>query len=77
MESQDLAKIQRWLREKHEIHIQIDRVYACYQFNVVQYDPEEDANKFIFEGVGVRDLKTYEEALTEGIKLALKHLRSG
>jgi len=68
------AELQQWLRENHEIHIQIDRVFKCYQFDVVKYDEFEDSNELIFNGIGVWDLVRYEDALEEGLMKALESL---
>lgn len=64
--------LQKWLRDIHNIHIQIDRVFNCYQFDVLKYDKYEDRNEVMFNGIGVRDFTTYEEALEQALQEALK-----
>ena len=66
------SELQKWLRDKHEIHINIGRSFKCYNVDfIIKYDKEED-NNIVLERDLFTDYNTYEEALEEGLIKALK-----
>jgi len=60
-----LCELQKWIREVHEIHINIDRSYER-GFYLYEYFIDKNYQEFGF--------KTYEEALEEGLLTALNLL---
>ena len=63
-----LYEAQKWLREKKLLHIVIDKLlYGAYEFSVV------DILNYSEEKNGTAN--SYEEALLEGIKEAIKILK--
>lgn len=63
-----LYEAQKWLREKKLLHIVIDKLlYGAYEFSVV------DILNYSEEKNGTAN--SYEEALSEGIKEAVKILK--
>ncbi len=68
------SELQKWLRDKHEIHINIGRSFKCYNVDfIIKYDKEED-NNIVLERDLFTDYNTYEEALEEGLIKALKYI---
>lgn len=65
------ALAQKWLREKHNIHVQIDFSYSS-PFDVIWY-----ANIYIlktqevYQAENGKEYGTYEEALEEGLRVGL------
>lgn len=61
--------LQKWLREKHKLHIDVsylDDVYCFYyKITEIKTNTESDVSK---------GFKTYEEALEEGLKEALNKI---
>ena len=68
---------QKWLREEKDIHLAVyygkgretNRVWVC---NLVM---ENKVRQLTYEGVLVKTFSSYEEALSEGIKEAIKILK--
>lgn len=59
------ALLQKWLREKHNIHIQIDwEDWGCWEAFIV-------LNNFFRSGIENNGKQTYEEALEAGLYEAL------
>jgi len=67
--------LQRWLREKHDTHIELvlwnNNSWSCQVVNDV-FAYEEDGSEY--EAYGC---KSYEEALEEGLQAALKLIQNG
>lgn len=72
-----LWEAQKWLREVKDIHLAVyygkgretNRVWVC---NLVM---ENKVRQLTYEGVLVKTFSSYEEALSEGIKEAVKILK--
>lgn len=74
-----LAQVCKWLREKHNIHIQIESVIGKkWTYDVVDIKPIQDiSGEYISrmpERVGYPVINTYEQAQSEGIDVALEML---
>ena len=75
-----LAQAQKWLREKHRIHIQIE---ACmghkWTYELVDTYCRQDITGEYISRIPERDsyplITTYEQALSEGISKALELLK--
>lgn len=63
-----LYEAQKWLREKHEIHIGIEWGCDVYSYSICRKDEDGLYIEYSFKG----EYKTYEECLNEGIKESLK-----
>jgi len=63
--------LQKWLREKYNIHIQITKHFTCYAFQILRYNKFEDNNEIIVDEL-LADYETYEETLEIGLYEALK-----
>lgn len=64
---------QKWLRDEHGIHIEISREFEDYYLTrVCQYDKELGVNSDKELENSTTSFKTYELALEEGLKEALK-----
>jgi hypothetical protein len=72
-----LYDAQKWLREEKDIHLAVysgkgkdnDRIWVC---NLVM---EKKVHQLTHEGIVVKTFSSYEEALSEGIKEAVKILK--
>lgn len=70
--------IQKWLREKHNIDIEIRRFTSFYNIRVIEYVEEYDANIVIdLDGLELVDFQIYEEALELAIYESLKEINRG
>ena len=70
-----LQMAMKWLREKHNLHVDICYDDLDWSWNILSVDknvPVEERPKFI--KCGFAGNKTYQEALEEGIKYCLKSL---
>lgn len=76
-----LAQVCKWLREKHNIHIQIESVIGKrWTYDVVDIKPIQDiSGEYISrmpERVGYPVINTYEQAQSVGIDVALGMLEN-
>lgn len=62
--------LQRWLREKHDLHVSLNYELSGYSCCVGGYDQINDKNKYI----ELSRWSTYEENLEEGLFEALKFI---
>jgi hypothetical protein len=68
--------LQRWLREKHGIHVDVSVNEICWSYRLD--NPPRDGS-IIFDlrsSIGGQMFKTYEQALEAGLKKALKLIKS-
>lgn len=73
--------LQKWLREVHKIDIQITIVKAGYkEYKVEIYKQPENTNQYTYffikeeDGLYIKYFQNYEDALEEGLLIALKQL---
>lgn len=69
--------LQKWLRDRHSIHIVIiptETGYFTYKLLDIQMDPENPIERPPYKEVSGEDFHTYEEALEHGLQEALSKL---
>ena len=61
--------LQRWLREEHDIHVEIRVIYdtADYSWSIIKINPYDVGNNSVYD----RKL-SFKEALEKGLQEALK-----
>ncbi len=64
------STVQKWLRERHDIHIEIPRGYYPKTYHCFVYDHIYDGNIPNL----IKEFNSYEEALEEGILIALNSI---
>ncbi len=67
----ELSNIQKWLREKKDIHITIERSFEPPHFTPSGYMNEVWRHEWL-QTESATNFKTYEEALEDGLQEALK-----
>lgn len=67
-----LYEAQKWLRERHNLHITIfSQSQESWQYRITK------PHQKLEDGLHGEDFASYEEALSEGIKEAVKILKDG
>lgn len=78
-----LYQAQKWLREKHDIHIQIEAVMQKqWTYTLVDTAPLSDMygewhDRIPEDREGYPQISTYEQALSDGIASALELIKKG
>lgn len=70
-----LSLVQKWMREVHKIHVEV--TYQCFNVTSIYYTFIQSSTLgWIYEDGKIKQFKSYESGLEEGLLIVLKLIES-